>query len=136
MLSLSKKGEYGIEVLIILSKLGEGEMISIREIAETANLPKYFLSQIMSDLKKRCYVNSKEGINGGYYLVKDIREITLFDIISVFEKDLLIVDCLCSKGGGCNRYDSCNSRHGWKAINNEIVKLFKSKTLFDLINSK
>lgn len=134
MLRLSKKGDYGIEVLATLSKLKAGELMTITKISETKKLPSYFLSQVMSDLKKAGLVKSKEGIGGGYCLTKRPSDISLLEIIEIFEGKASLVKCMCDEEEKCNREKFCSCQKGWSKLGTEMAKFFKDKTLQDLIN--
>jgi Rrf2 family protein len=133
MLKLSKKGEYGIEVLIILSQVKDGELMSIRSMSEERKLPLYFLSQIMSDLKKAGYVESKEGIGGGYKLIKEPSKISLLDVLTILEGEPCIVNCADKKNSNCKREKVCSAQKGLKILSESLNNFFRDKTLQDLI---
>lgn len=135
MLRLSKKGEYGVEVLAALAKAEKGELISMRYLSEERDLPLYFLSQIMSRLKKSKLVKSKEGIGGGYKLIKKPEEISLLKVIDVLEGPSGLVKCICKEGHKCKREEKCLTVNGWRKLNEEFVKFFQDKTLQDLISN-
>jgi len=133
MFKISKKGEYGVEVLIALSKSKADNLISIKQISEQYHLPKSFLSQVMSDLKKAGLVISKEGVSGGYKIAKDLSSITLLEVLQVFEKGTFLVDCMCPNSGGCSREAFCSSKSSWSSISRELISYFENKKLSDLI---
>lgn len=133
MIRLSKRGEYGIEVLVALALADYDELISMRYLSEERDLPLYFLSQIMSRLKKAKYVESKEGIGGGYKLIKQPQQIPLIEIIDILEGPAGLVECMCKDAKRCRRTNKCISRKGWAKLNEEFVNFFKGKTLKDII---
>jgi len=133
MLKISKKGEYGVEVLIALSKIDKDKLFSIKQIAKQYYLPKSFLATIMGDLKKAGLVISKEGISGGYKLAKPPQKITLLEILQIFEKGTFLVDCVCGKHNLCNRESFCSSKSAWASISQELITYFAEKKLSDLI---
>jgi len=71
---LSKRGEYGLRAMIRLAELHQPidthRLTQIKELAETENIPLKYLEQILLSLNNAGLLNSKKGINGGYYLVK------------------------------------------------------------------
>jgi len=134
MLRLSKKGEYGIEVLIALSQVKDGKLLSIRAMADEKKLPLYFLSQIMSDLKKAEYVESKEGIGGGYRLIKEPKDISLLNVLTILEGEPCMVDCAGKDFKGCKREDVCVAKNGLKVLSDCLKEFFQNKSLQNLIN--
>lgn len=134
MLRLSKKGDYGIEVLVTLAKLKNNERMAINQIAKERNLPSYFLSQVMSALKKAELVHSKEGVGGGYSLAKRPDKISLLEILETFEGKAVLVECLENKSNLCKREAHCLCKRGWSRLGDQLVEFFKNKSLQELIN--
>jgi len=133
MIRLSKKADYGIEALIALSKAENGELISMSKMSKERKLPLYFLSQVMSELKKAGLVESKEGIGGGYRILVQPEGISILRILEIFEGETALVDCACKDFQSCKRGDKCQSKEGWSALNKDFINFFKEKTLQDLI---
>ena len=70
---LSKRGEYGLRAMIDLASWsGDRKAIQLKEIADRENIPIKFLEQIMLSLKNAGLVNSRMGVNGGYYLSQPV----------------------------------------------------------------
>jgi Rrf2 family cysteine metabolism transcriptional repressor len=63
-----------------------------REIAENQNIPLKYLEQIINMLKKRGFVISVRGAEGGYRIARHPREITVYQILTALEGDLSILD--------------------------------------------
>jgi len=65
---LSKRGEYGLRVMIHLAnvqKRSPGTMVQIKDISEQEKIPTKYLEQILLALKNAGLLHSKMGI-GGY----------------------------------------------------------------------
>jgi len=134
MLRISKKAGYGVEVLVALSEVKGGELISIKQISKDKKLPLSFLSQVMSKLKKANLVISKEGLNGGYKLSLKPAEISLLKIIQVFEGDPVLVECLGKDEVTCARKSCCTVKDSWLKLSCELRTFFENKTLKDMID--
>ncbi|HEQ72189.1 MAG TPA: Rrf2 family transcriptional regulator, partial [Spirochaetia bacterium] len=91
-MKLSSKCEYACLALIHLSRLGEGGLATIQEIAEKKKIPKKFLEQILIVLKQGGYVKSRKGARGGYSLAKTADRITLAEIIRLMDGALAPVE--------------------------------------------
>ena len=91
---ISKKMKYAVKALCYLTKNSNKEtMVRTIEIAESENIPKKFLEQILLELKKARLVNSKQGNVGGYYLIKDAAHINLAELYRLFEGPIALLPC-------------------------------------------
>src|SRR5512132_1283863 len=95
-MKLSKRGEYALRALIDLGlarELGRPQL-QISELAEKEKLPVKFLEQILVQLKRAGYLDSKRGKNGGYSLRKPLKEIMIGDVIRSLEGPLAPIRCV------------------------------------------
>ncbi|HNW53406.1 MAG TPA: Rrf2 family transcriptional regulator, partial [Bacteroidales bacterium] len=94
---LSKKTRYALMALTKLSReYGKGAIL-ISEIAAAEKIPQRFLETILLDLKNLGILGSKLGKNGGYFLLKNPKEISMADIIRHFECTIALVYCVSEK---------------------------------------
>ncbi len=85
MAIVSTKGVYGLTAILILAKEKNKHLLQIKEIATRGDIPQNYLEQILVILKKAGLVESIRGANGGYKLLKDVNEITVFEVLSTLE---------------------------------------------------
>ena len=88
MVGISNKTMYAILALQVLSKVDDGKLLKIKEIAQSANIPQNFLEQTLLELKKQGLLTSIKGAYGGYKLAKKLDEITLKDVVIILEADI------------------------------------------------
>ena len=86
----------------LAKEFGKGTLM-INEIAESEKIPKRFLESILLELKKNGYLSSRLGKNGGYFLMKDPRTISLLEIVRLFEGSIAMLKCTSEKF-----YEPCN----------------------------
>ena len=84
-MKLTTKSEYACLALIDLSENYSKGLITIEDISKRKKIPKKYLEQILLLLKRTGYLKSKPGINGGYTLSKNPKEITLAEIIRLMD---------------------------------------------------
>ena len=88
MIGISSKTIYAIAALEELGKSSDRKILKIKEIAANANIPQNFLEQILLELKKQGLLSSIKGAHGGYKLAKDLKDITLKDVVLILESDI------------------------------------------------
>ncbi len=90
IVKLSLKVEYACRVLAQLGRsFGNNQFSHIDELATQEEIPANYLVQILNELRNGGLINSKRGKQGGYSLAKAPKEITLYDIVTVIDGELL-----------------------------------------------
>lgn len=82
---LTTRSEYALLALIHLARQPKGEYVPVPSIAESRDIPAKFLEQILLTLKRGRYVRSQRGQRGGYTLARAAREITVAEVIRLFD---------------------------------------------------
>lgn len=105
-MKLSTRGRYGVRALLELAGGYKGGPIPINKLAERQEISAKYLEQLLIPLKAAGLVNSVRGARGGYVLARDPSQVTLYDIVSVLEGPVVVVDCVenpesCDRVGGC-----------------------------------
>ncbi|MDG2433430.1 Rrf2 family transcriptional regulator [Flavobacterium sp.] len=134
---LSNKTKYALKALLYLAEQKEGHIAKTSEIAATAMIPKKFLEQILLDLKRGHIVGSKQGKNGGYYLLKPGNDITLSDIHRLFDGAIALLPCASlnfyERCLDCTTESECSLRHGLVLIRDETLKAMNGITIASLV---
>jgi Rrf2 family protein len=81
---VSAKADYALRAAIELATAGEGPTKGDR-IAQAQGIPLKFLENILGDLRQAGVVRSQRGAEGGYWLARPAREITLAEVIRAVE---------------------------------------------------
>ncbi len=82
---VSNRCYYALLATLELSLRRSQAPVTTGEIAEVRHIPARFLAGIMRQLKQAGIVASVRGKEGGYYLARDARQITVGDIIRTVE---------------------------------------------------
>jgi Rrf2 family protein len=91
---LSQKARYALKALLVLAARGDTASMQIAEIAETADVPRKFLEQILLELKKPGIVRSQRGRLGGYSLGRPAKDISFADVLRVTDGPLALSPCV------------------------------------------
>jgi Rrf2 family protein len=137
---LSKRGEYGLRAMIDLASWsGDRKAIQLKEIADRENIPIKYLEQIMLALKNAGLVNSRMGINGGYYLSQPVESISLGQIIRILDGPLAPIRCVSQTAYepcNCPDEDTCGLRKVMFRVRNAIADILDNQTLAEVVHNQ
>lgn len=134
-LKLSTKGRYGLRALIDLAQHSENEPVSITSIASRQGISERYLEQLMSMLKKAGLIKSIRGAGGGYVLDKEMKEISVGDVLRALEGNLEPVECSgLNPEAGCSSSSECVTKYVWQRINDSINKTVDEIKLDQLVS--
>ena len=136
---LSKKCKYALKAMVCLARNYQQGSLTTATIAEKESIPKRFLEQILLELKRWKLVNSKQGIGGGYYLLKDPAEVSLADLYRIFDGPISLTPCISinyyEKCDDCLDETTCYLRKQLIIIRDETRLSMMQATLQSFINS-
>lgn len=135
---LSKKTKYGIKAMIYLAKQDDKLPVGIGTISKSENISHKFLESILLSLKKNGFLGSKKGKTGGYYLIKEPKEIKMSAIMRILEGPIAMVPCVSlnfyEKCEDCPDENICAVHNLMLEVRDSTLQIFNNKTLFDLIS--
>ncbi|MCB1042638.1 MAG: Rrf2 family transcriptional regulator [Acidobacteria bacterium] len=136
--NLTRKTDYA---LIALSQLAQAWTqsegpVSARTIADAYDLPAPLLMNILKQLHHAHLLDSKRGINGGYQLMRDPRNISLLQVIEALEGRVNLALCTESidESHNCQIEDQCPISHPIQRFNSLLNNFLKTMTLADLVD--
>src|SRR6476619_3361052 len=131
---LSQKSRYALRALQILAR-EPGPML-ISDLVGRDAMPKKFLEVILLQLKNHGLLQSKRGKGGGYALGKDPKEITLGQVIRIFDGPLAPIPCASEtafrKCDECEDVAVCGTRMVMREVRDATAKILDHTTLADL----
>ena len=93
---ISKKAEYALRALVAISR-HPGKSWSIQELATGEKIPIKFLEQILLSLRRAGILASKRGVGGGYTLLRNPADVSLGEVITIFDGPTAPVACAAEK---------------------------------------
>lgn len=130
-MKLSTKGRYGLRAIFEVALKQENGPVSLSSIAQSQELSIRYLEQLFSKMKKAGIVKSIRGANGGYILAKNPKDITVGDIIRLFEGNVTPSECV--EDTLCDHADLCVTRDVWIKIKRSIDCVLDGTTLEDMV---
>ena len=91
-MKLSKKSRYGIAALSDLAIYQKEGRVALNNIAERNKISLQYLEQVFAALRRNKIVKSIKGAQGGYLLAKDVKDITVAEIIDALDGTYKIED--------------------------------------------
>jgi Rrf2 family protein len=133
-MKLSTKSRYGLRILvhIAIDNLNGKKLSQGRIIASKQNITDAYLEQIMIPLKRGGVVGTIRGCNGGYELRKSLEDITVLEIIELFEGTINLADC--AKGNvKCKRVEKCSTTNVWLDLSHIFREAARKITLESIV---
>jgi Rrf2 family protein len=131
MLKLTKKADYGLIALKYLAEHPERAALSAKDVADAYGIPAQLLAKILQRLTKTGLLRSHAGMNGGYALARDAREISAYEVILAIDGPFFITSC--TKGAkSCDLTPSCTIKEPLARVNETIAGVLKSISIQDL----
>ena len=131
-MKLSAKTRYGLRACHILGRAYPDNTVSATALESQIAVSGKYIEQIMRMLSKRNIVSASRGSNGGYYLARSPKEITVGDIVRTLEDDMEIVECVKADG----KCKCCPSSKVWKKLYDGINELLDGITLEQMIKGE
>ena len=131
---LTYKGDYALKTILDLAIHYGNSPVTGHELAKRTDIPIKFLEQILLDLKKGGFVESRRGKVGGYLLAKDPSSIKLGDVVRFIDGPIEPIACVGKKYHRCQDIYRCAFRGIWQEVSGAISDIVDSITFGDLVN--
>ncbi len=131
---ITRASEYAILSLIVLSKADSPT--DSETLSNQLAIPKSFLAKILQALAKAGILKSFKGVNGGFVLIKNAKDINMLEIMcavegkapTVFDCSPSINDCPSNKASLCSIWPFLNKLQG------KIDDFLKELSLEDILD--
>ena len=111
-------------------------MLQISELTEKEKLPTKFLEQILTQLKRASYVDSKRGKFGGYFLSRPLDKIKIGRVIRLIDGPLAPISCVSKTAYercSCPDEQHCGLRMLMFDVRNAISRVLDRYTLDQIV---
>ena len=132
---LSKKTQYALQALSYMVEKHSDDPILIAEIANQKKIPIKFLENILLELRKAGFLESKKGKHGGYFFAQAPEKIKLSSIFRIIEGPIALLPCVSlnfyEKCADCNE-KKCGINKVMAAVRDNTLAILDNKTVSDL----
>ena len=131
-MKLSTKPRYGLRILAqIAVDTEDGKPAGGKDVAKKQDISTAYMEQILIPLRNAGIISAVRGRNGGYLLARPAEDITVLDIIEVFEGKLELVDS--SSCDACTQEQVCPTRDVWDRLSQVLRDESSTITVADLV---
>jgi Rrf2 family transcriptional regulator, nitric oxide-sensitive transcriptional repressor len=81
---ISQTAEYALRAIVYLADQA-GQPRTVMQIAEATQVPAGYLAKVMQGLSRAKLVKSQRGLNGGFTLGRDPRELSVLEVVNVVD---------------------------------------------------
>lgn len=132
MLKLSKMADYG---LVLLSQMSEeSDLVSTARLADKSNLSEATVAKLMRLLVKAEIVTSIRGVQGGYKLSRDPRDVSAEDVITAIDGQKALTACTEEGADECVLIQHSPANYRLHKINGAVKSALQGISLKDLCN--
>jgi len=131
-MKLSTRSRYGVRLLVDLARNGNQGPVQMGEISKRQEISVKYLEQLIRPLKQANMVSSVRGPKGGHLLAKNPEDITLGQIVRLFEGQSELVECI-SNPEKCSMSDDCQVRLAWGDATKVLYEKLDSTTIANLM---
>jgi len=130
---ITKNSDYAVRALIHLAANPDG-FVSAAAISKEQGIPYSFLRRLLQDLIQQGLVESKEGATGGVKLAQAANQISVAQVMEIFQGGIQISECMFRRKL-CKNRGRCVLRKEILRIEGVIKKEFETITVSKLLNA-
>ncbi|NCP83735.1 MAG: Rrf2 family transcriptional regulator [Bacteroidetes bacterium] len=131
----SKSCQIATRALILLAQNNTGRPITVAKLNSLLHVGPAYLTKILQSLTQKGILTSTKGTNGGVQLLKLAKDISMKDIVDIFDGDDLFETCALGIPS-CTIETPCAFHYKWAPIRDDINGAFAHTTIQDLADSQ
>ena len=131
-MKLSTRSRYGARIVLELARRQNDGPVRVGEISNSQQISVKYIEQRIRALKQADSSTSVRGPKGGHVLTKKPGEITLGQIVRLFEGQSELVECI-STPDNCPMAVDCRVRLAWKRATQALYRSLDGVTIADLM---
>lgn len=98
----SKATNYALHIMVHFAASSSNQKVSVQHLAEKQGLSPSYLSKILTKLTKAGMIESSPGVNGGYKLTPNWKDISFLDVIHAIEGSASLFDGCLNGNPNCH----------------------------------
>lgn len=131
---ITRNTDYAVRALCRIAEQKQ-EIISADQLVKSLEMPRPFLRKILQTLNKKGLLNSSKGKGGGFTLAVSPGEITLTDVMKIFQGPVRLNECKFKKSD-CPDISDCLLKKEIDEIEEEVIAKLKAITMASIIKKE
>ena len=131
-MKISYKGDYALKAMLDLALHYKKQWVTSQDLAERTDAPIKFLEQVLLELRKGGFIESRRGNIGGYQLAKPSSRITLGEVVRHIDDPIEPIACLKDNYSHCKNVHDCVFKKIWQKVYHATSKIIDSITFEEL----
>lgn len=131
MIRLNLSTDYALRTLLFLAR-DPARQGSCREVAQFYDISADHISKVVQHLAHAGMIRAGRGRGGGLRLGRPAEEITVGEVVELFEGPVSLLECV-SREGVCIIQPGCRLRRILEDAGRELMERLKSVTLAELV---
>lgn len=128
---ITRNTDYAVRVLCCISEEKQ-KVISTDRFVKSLEMPRPFLRKILQTLTKEGLLNSSKGKDGGFALAISPEEITLTNVMEIFQGPIKLNECTFKKKV-CPNIKDCPLKKKIDVIEREVIAKLKAITISSIL---
>lgn len=129
---MTRDTDYAVRALCFIARSKE-KIITAADLVAALKIPRPFLRKLLQKLNKEGILASYKGAGGGFLLDEPPHTITVLRLISIFQGNFELSECLFKKRS-CPGQDTCVLRGKIKLIEGRVSSELKKISIASLIH--
>lgn len=117
-----------MQAMVDLSTQPKSFPVSLASISLRQDISLSYLEQLFFKLRKAKLVKSVRGPGGGYLLARESSDLTVGEIFSAVDENIILTDCL-EDTEICSKTQKCVTQLLWRKVTESLKKTLFSITL-------
>ncbi len=136
-MQLTQRCQYALRALFELARHAavkpDDPVLPAGDVAKAQAIPKRFLDGILLELRQAGFVDSRRGKAGGFYLARPAEEVTVGQVIRLYNGSMDPVNCSADTPQPCPLKGACVFMSVWSEASAALEKVYDSITLAELL---
>lgn len=115
-MKLTYKGDYSLKAILDLAIHYGKDVVTIHDMARRIDAPVKFLEQVLLDLKRGGFIESRRGKIGGYLLSRPPAAISVGEVARYIDGPLEPISCVREGYSQCGDAYKCVFRNIWQDV--------------------
>jgi Rrf2 family protein len=139
MNKLNKKTEYALMALkhfkdlALIANDQPMAVISAKDLADKTHAPFEVIARVLQALSSRGVLKAEYGVSGGYQLVKNLEDISVFELMNILDSSTELAKCL-GTDTECDLSPKCTIITPITLLNSKVTNFYKSISLAEVLH--